>query len=392
MRTSRSLLLTVSTALVLLLMGGGVAVRLSAEENRYSQPVILAEIVSLVLENYVDPLDPDALVRGAYEGLLSGLDPNSAYLSPEEVSEWRAGGEERRVGPGFAVLKRGRALQVVAVDTDSPAAEAGITVGDQIRAVDGRPTRDLSLAQCRRLLSGAPGTRVALELMRPMEDFRRRELEVERRSRVGSAYRLEVQRGIAVLTVHDLRGVAPAALAAELDDVRSRGVEQLLVDLRNVADDTPPDVAGVAALFIEGGGLQLHDRQGDLLREVPIEGGGRAWPGTVSLLVNGFTAGGGEALAQLLRESRGGEVFGESTFGLGAEPELIELDNGAGLLLSAGLWKTASGGGWNERGISPDEEVAGSGRDFGEQEADQLAKVLDLLEARSTERERPEAA
>ena len=100
---------------------------------------------------------------------------------------------------------------------------------------------------------------------------------------------------------------------------------------------------------------------------------------TLSVLVNSATAGGAEALAQMLQTEREATIYGESTFGLGAEPELLELDNGAALLVSVALWETVSGDGWNGDGIDPDREVNGEGREIAEAEADQLKQVLELI-------------
>jgi C-terminal processing protease CtpA/Prc len=103
------------------------------------------------------------------------------------------------------------------------------------------------------------------------------------------------------------------------------------------------------------------------------------WTGSISALVGGATAGAGEAVAELVRAA-GGQVYGETTYGLGAEAKLYELENGCGLLISAELWETASGSVWNAEGVEPDRVVQGKGRELDEMRADQLAQVLQLLE------------
>ena len=90
MKSSRPLLLLTSVTLMVLLLGGGIAMRVSAEDNSYRQAVLFAEIMSLVMENYVDQVETSRLLEGAYEGLLAGLDANGAYLTAEEVGEWKA--------------------------------------------------------------------------------------------------------------------------------------------------------------------------------------------------------------------------------------------------------------------------------------------------------------
>jgi len=385
MKLGRSVLLGTSIVLSLAVLGGGIVVKVRAQDNSYKNSVIFAEVMSLVLENYVDSVEGEDLLRGAYEGLLTGLDPNGAYLTSEEVQEWKAGVRDQAVNPGISVLKLGRMLQIVALDPGSPADEAGLGVGDQIRSVGGRPVTDLSLGQCRRLIEGAPGTSVVLEVVARGEDFEPTDVEVVRAANLGRAYSLELKEGVAVLRINQLSKVALDALSEELDDVRSRGVEQLLIDVRNLADDSPREAVRVASLFATSPELVLKDRAGGVLESVEGDPVPDAWPGPVSVLANGATAGGGEAFVQLLQAGRETEFFGESTFGLGAEPKLFELENGAGLLVSFALWQTAGGEGWNDDGVDPDREVRGRGDSFAEAAEDQLSKVLELLVSDSAE-------
>ena len=87
MKRVRSLVLLASIGVVLLLVGGGLVVNVGAAESSYRQAVLFAEVLSQVSDNYVDPIDPAVLLDGAYEGMLAGLDPNGAYLTPGEVVE-----------------------------------------------------------------------------------------------------------------------------------------------------------------------------------------------------------------------------------------------------------------------------------------------------------------
>jgi carboxyl-terminal processing protease len=385
MRTNRFLLLIVSGLVVAFLLGGGLVVRVGAAESSYRQAVLFAEVLSLVLENYVDPVEAEKLLEGAYEGMLAGLDPNGAYLTPDEVAQWKRTPPEGLVGPGISVLKVGRILQVVAVDDGSSASEAGIELGDQIRRIGERATREVSLEQARRLLQGEAGTTVRLDLLHPADGFRREDgVELVRRARRGRAHQLDVKRGIAVLRLLELRGIDIDDLADELGDVVSRGVEQIVIDLRFLADGGPHDAAAVAALFTTDGTLRLRDPSGRLVDSVRVRSERPRWPGSVSVLVNAATAGGGEALALLLRLGSEATVFGEATYGLGAEAQLYELENGAGLLVSSALWETEGGESWNVEGLEPDQEVKGEGDAHAEISENQLSRVLELVEQAAT--------
>lgn len=381
-KSTRSLLLVSSVLIVVVLLGSGLALRVGATENSYRQAVRFAEILSLVMENYVDPVEAERLLLGAYEGMLGGLDPNGAFLTPDEVAAWKGQGGGPAAGPGISVLKLGRTLQIVSVEPGSPAEDAGVAAGDHVRSVDGNLVRDLSLEQARRLVAGEAGSKVRLELLHPTEGFKREELELIRRTPAGAPYEVRVTRGTAVLTLRDLDRISAEELFAELDDVSSRGVERLLLDLRNLAQGDPRRLDKLAALFsaTEGTLLRLRDRSGRQVEAVEAPAGPRRWSGDLAVLVNGATAGAAEALAVLSRTLGEGTIFGEETYGLGSEARLYELENGFGLLVSATLWETAEGKSWNVDGVEPDELVRVTGDSFAEIQVLQLDEVLERLE------------
>jgi carboxyl-terminal processing protease len=382
-RSTRPLLFAVSTGLVAVLLAGGLAARVGAADNSFNTVVTFSEILSLVTENYVDPVDASALLSGAYEGMLTGLDPNGAYLTPAEVAEWK-NPPALPAGPGFSVLKAGRALQVVSVEEGSPAEAKGVKIGDHVRAVDGHSIGDLSLAQAQRLLGGAAESTIRLELVHPADGFRREAVEFGRIASHGQAYRLETVRGNVVLRLLDLERLQAAELVEELGQARAHGAASLLIDVRNLADPRTRDVAPLAALFTGGTLLRLRERGGRLVETIESDAvESQAWPGSLAVLVNGATAGSAEALASLLQSERGVPILGEPTYGLGAEVKLYEMEDGSGLLVSAALWETASGKRWNGDGVQPDEIVRGRGDDYTAAAADQLQRALEVLERRT---------
>lgn len=381
MKSSRYFLLTASIVLVLAMLGSGMAVRVGADDGAYRETVQFAEIMSTILEYYVDPVEADVLLLGAYEGMLAGLDSNGAYLTPDEVGDWLSY-KESPAGPGMSVLKVGRTVQVVAVEPDSATADAGIRVGDRLRRLDGRLTRDLSLAQTRRRLRGEVGTEVRVELLRPGGEFETMEFSLVRATAHGRGYSVEVRRGIAVLRVEAPERVDREALVAELDDVQSRGITQLLLDLRNAAEAGPRDVTQLAACFGANTVLQLRDTRGRVTDSIEPDDDCRAWDGEIALLINGATAGAAEALTQWVRDAET-LVFGESSYGLGAETTLYELESGAALLVSTARWETPDGEAWNETGIDPDTVVEGEGEDYAEIQQDQLNQVLERLDEKA---------
>jgi len=392
MGRGRIALLVVSVALVGLVLGGGFAARVgAADDSPFRKAVLFSEVLSLVLENYVDPVDADRLLDGAYEGMLSGLDARSAFLTPQEVAEWNGDPGDRSAGPGLAVLKAFGGFQIVAVEEGSPAADAGLLPGDQIRAIDGRELTDLSLDQGLRLLLGAAGTEVRLDVVHTDDGFRREEIALPRVGPRTAGHRLAVRDGVAIVTVSDPSRVDVEKLGRELRDAASGGADRLLVDLRNGVDADPRTIAPIAGLFARGDLLRLRTPGKDepvAVVRAPEGAGAAAWSGPVAVLVNGATAGAGEALAGVLREVAGARVYGESTYGLGSEPRLFPLPDGSGLLLAVDVWEWVDGGTWDRDGVTPDDEVRGQGTDVRSRLDDQLRRTLQLV----TERTGAEAA
>ncbi len=386
MSQSRVILLVVSCVVVVVLAGGGLALRVGAADGSYRDVVLFSEVLALISDNYVDAVDGNGLLEGAYEGMLGSLDPNGAYLSPEEVEEWKSPATGA-AGPGLTGVKVHGSLEVVYVDPGSPAADLGIVRGDQIREIDGRPVRTMSQEQARRLLRGESGSSVKLELLHPHDSYSRETVDVLRAPRAFDPYVVEVVDGIAVLGVRDLERLDVGSLAEELDDVSSRGVDRLLLDFRALTEGSPRDIVGLVELFASGPLFRLKGRSGDAIETVEAKRLDPVWSGTIGILVNGATAGGGEAATLLLKHRYDVKVYGETTYGLGAEPQLFELPDGSGLVFPTGVWETADGNRWNETGVEPDEIVRAEETESEEIEQEQLRRALESF-ARDTSEER----
>jgi len=376
MSRSRLLLLCSSLAVVVFLLGSGAALKAGAGEGTFRQMLLFSEVLSYVVDNYVDPVDTEKLMRGADYGLMGGLDAHGAYLTQDDVDAWKRGaGSADAVDPGISVLKSGPVIQVVEVAAGSPAEGLAIAAGDQIRKIGGHSVRSLSLDQSERLLKGAPGSTVEIDLFR-VKDLKREFVTVGRAARRDAPYLLEVKGGVAVLKIRDFDRLPTDELIQELAAVKDRGADRLLIDLRDAAALNTRRAAAVAELFASGDFLRLSDRNGRVIEKLAGTRPKPAWAGRLAVLVNGATAGASEGLAMILRDKTSAAIYGESTYGLGTEPKLIELPEGGGLLVPGYVWESPAGKRWNADGLAPDKVVKSDGRrDDGDDE--QLKKTLD---------------
>ena len=162
-RTRLSVLL-ISTPLLAFIVFGGMG-KASGGDQTFQHLRVFEDVVSLILNNYVEDAKVDKVMEGAMRGLADGLDPDSAYLTAAEVKSIEPG-EKLPAGDVGIELTRQYYLRVIAARDDSPAAKAGLQTGDYVRAIDGKPARDLSVFEGMRLLRGAPGTKVTLTVIR----------------------------------------------------------------------------------------------------------------------------------------------------------------------------------------------------------------------------------
>jgi C-terminal processing protease CtpA/Prc len=206
------------------------------------------------------------------------------------------------------------------------------------------------------MLRGTPGQSIALEVLDAKKfDMNTRTLTFE--PAAGKGFSLVRRDGaVLVLRLADPATIAADGLRQELAAARAADAgAPLLVDLRGADGLTPQDVARLAGVLFPGGPLlKLTARQGadetvsapDLPRP--------ELPARVFALVDGTTAGTGEAVAALMKERAGGVVIGRPTYGLAGLPELIPLASGAHVLLSTRQMQTAAGTGWAGKGLDPD--------------------------------------
>jgi C-terminal processing protease CtpA/Prc len=146
-------------------IGGFMGNALASRQDSYQYLRIFEDVVTLILNNYVEEVDVDKVMQGAMHGLADGLDPDSAYLDAGQVKSFEKNDSAGVAQVGIE-LTRQYYLRVIAARDGSPAARAGLAPGDYIRAIDGQSTRDTSVYEGMRLLRGKAGTRVHLTVLR----------------------------------------------------------------------------------------------------------------------------------------------------------------------------------------------------------------------------------
>lgn len=363
--TSRTRLwvLAVSTPLIAFALIGGYLGQAQGRDETYKHLRIFDDVVAHVVQNYVEEVDIDQAMRGAMRGLSDALDADSAYLTPDLVAALE---QNTSAGPADVGLEliRQYYLRVVSARDGSPAARAGLRTGDYVRAIDGRPTRDMSAFEGDRLLRGAARTEVQLLVIRgsaadPHEVTLVREVAM---SDPVSARMANESTGY--IRMLEFTGDAPARLKGAVDRLTRQGATQLAIDLRGTAHGTLEDGIAAARLFVPSGTLAVRQTKGQ--REaIAVDPADGAITQPVVLLVNQGTAAAAELFAAALSGNARAELVGERTLGRAARQELVKLPDGSGLLLSSIRYLSPSSADIHERGLVPDVRVAEPDVEFG---------------------------
>ncbi|MBP7146797.1 MAG: PDZ domain-containing protein [Acidobacteria bacterium] len=322
----------------------------------YRYLAVLQEVWSLTRGNYVEPVDESTLLAGAYKGMVASLDANSAYLSPGEEKALETPPGAGRTGA--EVLPSGGMPVVVRVDPGSPADKDGIEPGDQVWKINGKSTRQLSVPQLVRLLSGPPNSTIELAIL-DGRNFKLRDTKLTLQAPAGPGFRHQRYDGpVDYIRITSLETLDAGALRQQVGNAVAAG-GALLLDVRGLTGLDLQPLGRLAGVLYGGGTLvRLVPRNGTEKTIVAPEAPRPALPRDLFVLLDGSTAGAGETLAQLLRERSGARLVGRPSYGMGALPELIPLESGGTLLLSTREIRTAGGTSWAGKGLEPQHVLA----------------------------------
>ncbi len=352
-------ILVVSLSMVVFCYAGlGYLLGKSEEDKTYRSLTVYGEVLQNIQDSYVDEPNLQLVTSGALHGLLESLDPQSAYMSPREYTDYKDKTKNQARGDvGLTLSKRYGYIYVVSELPDSPAEKAGIRSGDILEAIGGFATREMAVAQASLLLQGAPGTTVkvgALRRNRTEPD----EIELTRAT-LPLLYvdADKVTDDTAYLRLATLDLGAAADLRFKLQQLQSQGAQKLVLDLRGCAEGPISEGIAAAQLFLTSGTITTLSGQTVAKQDFEADPSKVVWRNPVEVLISSDTAGAAEVLAAAIGENKRGDLVGEHTAGLAAEQRLIPLDDGAALILTDALYNTPAGKAILDDGVAPTVEV-----------------------------------
>jgi len=322
---------------------------------------VLAEVMERVKRDYVNPVDDHQLLQAAVRGMVSSLDPYSAYLDGEEYDEIKISSSGQYSGVGIEVSMEDDQVVVVSPFEDSPAAKAGILSGDIIVSIDGVPVNSAALDDTIGRMRGEEGTEVKIGILRqgnpePLT-FTLKRAKVE----LHSVKSQLLESGIGYTRISQFSETTGTELNAALTDLRKHNdapLKGLVLDMRDNPGGVLEAAVAVADAFIDSGVIvTAKGRTPDSKFEMDATPGDALNGAPIIVLVNGGSASAAEIVAGALKDHHRAKLMGHTTFGKGSVQTIMPLSDDRAIKLTTSLYYTPSGVSINHRGIVPDIEL-----------------------------------
>ncbi len=329
-------------------------------EETYKQLELFANVLSMLQENYVEPINTKDLIEGAINGLLLSLDPHSSYLKPENFQDLKDETQGSFTGIGIEITMRENILTIVSPIEGTPADQAGLRAKDMIVKIDGEPTKDMSPMDAIKKLRGPKGTKVIISIHREgwntVKDF----TLVRDIIPIQSVKSFFLEPGLAYTRITNFQSQTTNDYKKALHDLEAvHPIKGLILDLRNNPGGLLNQAVSVADIFIDEG-LIVYTKgrtaEQNMTFKAHEDGGQGKYPMVV--LVNEGSASASEIVAGALQDHKRAIIVGTQTFGKGSVQTIIPLPDGAGLRLTTARYYTPSGRSIQEKGITPDVEIA----------------------------------
>lgn len=343
------------------------AVPVEERDQLYERLQVLAEAMDIVQKNYVEPVSPKDLVYDAVQGIVSGLDPHSSFMTPEMFHEMQVETEGSFGGLGIEVAVRNGKLVVVSPIEDTPADKAGILAGDEIVMINGESAIDMPLMEAVKLMRGQRGTVITLHIMRdgfetPKEFTLKRDI-----IKMKSVKSQRIQ-SIGVVRITQFQQGTDEELRKALDKMSAQGdLDGLVIDLRNNPGGLLDQAIKVTDLFLKSGAV-VSTRGRDKEQEVVYmaRDDGNEFDLPIVVIVNVGSASASEIVSGALQDHRRALILGERTFGKGSVQTIVPLSDGSGLRVTTALYFTPADRSIQATGIEPDIKVSASASPHGQ--------------------------
>ncbi|MCR9089947.1 S41 family peptidase [Algiphilus sp.] len=319
------------------------------------------EILSRVQDGYVEDVTDSQLLENAIRGMLSGLDPHSAYLDAQEFKDITASTQGQFGGLGIEVQMQDGLVRVVAPIDDTPAERAGVEAGDLIVKIDDTTVKGMTLTEAVRKMRGEPGTDIELTIAREGE-AQPVIISITRDIIKVSSVRTRIlDEDIGYIRISTFTNNTSDNLREEIASIRADlgdGLRGIVIDLRNNPGGVLNAAVEVSDAFLDGGKVvSIRGRKEGQERDFNAQKGDLVAGMPIVVLVNGGSASASEIVAGALQDHHRAVVVGSKTFGKGSVQTILPLSNDGAVKLTTARYYTPDGRSIQAEGITPDIEL-----------------------------------
>ncbi len=342
-----------STSLAALLLVGAVIGKSASPDGPYYHLAVYTEVLSRIKSEYVEEPDMKSVTLGALNGLLESIDPFASYLNADQFKEYVKKKDAYRGELGLVLSKRAGYVAVVSSLPGSPAAQAGITVGDLIETIKGVATRDMPLAYAEQTLRGEPGSTIEISLFKSRRPDPQK-MTLTRAVVTFPAVRSEMlPDNIAYIRPETLVAGKVKEIAGALTSLQQKGAKRILLDLRNCALGDPADGVQLADLFLDKGLVTYLQGQRSPRQDFQADGSKTITKLPLQVITNRGTAGAAEIAAGALLDDKRAQLVGERTYGDAAMRRAVTMDDGSAIILSVAKYYSPGGKAIQDVGVTP---------------------------------------
>lgn len=321
----------------------------------------LAEVYGRIKSIYVDDVDSKELIQDAIRGMISGLDPHSAYLDKEEFKDMQVSTTGKFGGLGIEVTMEDGFVKVVSPIDDTPAQRAGIQAGDLIIKLDDTPVKGLKLSEAVDIMRGEPGTDIELTIVREGETAPITTTIKRAIIKVRSVRNRMLDDGYGYVRISQFQDRTTDDTVNAIKALKKENggsLDGLVLDLRNNPGGLLTSAVGVSDAFLKDGdivsirGRNERDQvtysaesavRGDVTDGVPVV-----------VLINGGSASASEIVSGALQDHRRAVIMGRKSFGKGSVQTINPMRHGDAVKLTTARYYTPSGRTIQATGIEPD--------------------------------------
>ncbi len=329
----------------------------SANSEIYKQLDLFGDVLERVRTDYVEKPDDTKLIESAINGMLSSLDPHSAFLNRKHFNDMQVQTRGEFGGLGIEVTMENNIVKVVAPIDETPAARAGVMANDLITHLDGEQIVGLTLEQAVEKMRGKIGTAITLTIQRKGNDEPLEVRIVRDRIRI-NAVRARAEGDIAYIRITTFNEQTHANLVSSVERLKKElgaNLKGYIIDLRNNPGGLLDQAIAVTDDFLERGsivltkGRNLEETQRSNARSGDITDGKR-----IIVLINGGSASASEIVAGAMQDHNRALVIGSRSFGKGSVQTIIPLGQNGAIRLTTARYYTPSGRSIQAKVIDPD--------------------------------------